>query len=314
MEFFIKKLKSNESGYTGEIRDERGEFILIPKNCHEFFPPHLVKYRNDITLIDLITPSGDVITRKYDWHNTKFHPEAGLKRGHDEKRLYRSKALDQSLNLDRDVFFVCTRDPEGQYYCFSITVESEHYDYLDKKYNKATITEDILIESIYETYFSSIKIKETNIFEDDIFETFKDDTPKSITQDLILKEPQFRELVLKAYNHKCAVRKDAVSFGDRIILQAAHIKPKRHPHSGPNIPSNGLALSYDLHRMFDEGMWTLSDKNEVFVHEKVRNQDIVGKYHMTKIQPVFDSNFFKPDLEYIKFHRENEFGRFDLIK
>ena len=115
MEFFIKKLKSNESGYSGNIPNRRGKFILIPKDCYEFFPQHSAKYHNDITLVNLITPQGNIISRKYDWHNAKYHINSreDLNRDHDEKRIYRSKSLDKDLDLDRDVFFICCKSDDS---------------------------------------------------------------------------------------------------------------------------------------------------------------------------------------------------------
>lgn len=318
MEFFIKKLGSNESGYSGDIPDRRGKFILIPKSCYEFFPKHSAKYLNDITLIDFITPEGNVIARKYDWHNAKYHISSreDLNRAHDEKRLYRSKALDKDLDLDRDVFFICCKlDDKPQYYSFSVTESDEDYIYLNENFKKAQIVRDTVIDSIFEAKFRSLQLKEDQIIiEKDIIDSFSDDIPNTAKVDLILSEAYFRELVMKAYGSKCCVREDSIVHGDKIILQAAHIKPKREPYFGPNIPSNGLALSYDLHRMFDEGMWTITEQLRVLVHPKVLNQNLLGMYQGKAIAPLISGTFYKPDPEYLKFHREVEFGKFDTTR
>jgi len=316
MEFFVKKLGSNESGYSGNIPDQRGKFILIPKSCYEFFPKHSAKYLNDITLVDFITPKGNIISRKYDWHNAKYHISSreDLNRDHDEKRLYRSKSLDKDLDLDRDVFFICCKlDNRAEYYSFSVTELDEHYIYLNQNYKKGQIVKDKVIDSIFKEKFESIQLKEDQIIiEKDIIDSLSDDVPNTAKVDLILSEAYFRELVMKAYGSKCCVREDSIVHGDKIILQAAHIKPKREPHYGPNIPSNGLALSYDLHRMFDEGMWTITEQLRVLVHPKVLNQNLLGMYQGKAIAPLISGNFYKPDPEYLKFHREVEFGKFDI--
>ena len=152
MKFFVKKLRSNESGYSGNISDQRGKFILIPKYCYEFFPTHSTKFLNDITLVDFKTPQGNIISRKYDWHNAKYHLSSrkDLSRDHDEKRLYRSLSLDKDLSLDREVFFICCKsDYREKYFCFSVTKSDEYYDYLNENYLKAQITEDKTIDTIF---------------------------------------------------------------------------------------------------------------------------------------------------------------------
>lgn len=314
MEFFIKKLGSNESGYSGDIPNQRGEFILIPKSCYEFFPEHSAAYLNDITLIDFITPQGKIISRKYNWHNAKYHLDRpDLKRDHDEKRLYRSNALDNLLKLDRDVFFICSINDDGKYFCFSVKKKDDLYNYLDTKYKRACITQDKKIEDCFDAIFKKTSIENDEYtIENDLIDAFLEPEPKTLTKDLILSESHFRELVMKAYDCKCALRQDSIKYGDKIILQAAHIKPKREPIFGPNIPSNGLALSYDLHRMFDEGMWTLSDDMSVIVHPEIKSQNFLGKFHNKKILPKLPGNFFQPDLEFIKFHRKSEYGKFNL--
>ena len=313
MKFFIKKLNSNESGYSGDKPNQRGKFILIPKTCYEFFPDHSAAYLNDITLVELITPQGKSILRKYDWHNAKHHlgNRPDLNRGHDEKRLYRSNALDDSLGLDRNIFFICSKI-DGKYYCFSINKSENLYEHLFLTYKTPCITEDRKIDDHFDLIFRNVTIENENIIEEDLFRAFSEPEPKTLTKDLILSESQFRELVMKAYDYKCALREDSIVYGDKIILQAAHIKPKRLPIYGPNIPSNGLALSYDLHRMFDEGMWTLSDDLSVIVHPKIIEQEFLGKFHKKNVVTKISGNFFQPDLEFLKFHREEEYGKFDL--
>ena len=321
MEFFIKKLKSNESGYSGNIPNRRGKFILIPKDCYEFFPKHQAKYLNDITLVNFKTPQGNIISRKYDWHNAKYHLNTRdyLRRDHDEKRLYRSKFLDKDLDLDRHVFFICCKSEDKsedyQYKCFSVTISDENYIYLNEKFKKPQIVRDKVIEKIFNAKFGSRQSKQERvIIEEDIIESFSDERPNTAKRDLILPEALFRELVMKAYGSKCCVKEDSIVYGDKIILQAAHIKPKREPHNGPNIPSNGLALSYDLHKMFDEGMWTITDEMKVLVHPKIQGQNLLGIYHNKTISPLIPGSFYKPNPEFLNFHRNTEFGKFDKTK
>ena len=160
MRFFIKKLGSNESGYSGDIPNQRGKFILIPKSEYDFFPPHSTAYLNDMTIVNFITPQGFVIPRKYDWHNAKFHlsTRSDLNRDHDEKRLYRSNSLDNALQLDRNVFFICAKHADGEYCCFAIRKNDALYGYLSSNYDRAQVTSDKKIEDHYNSIFKNVYV------------------------------------------------------------------------------------------------------------------------------------------------------------
>ena len=62
--------------------------------------------------------------------------------------------------------------------------------------------------------------------------------------------------------------------------------------------------------MFDEGMWTITEQLRVLVHPKVSDQNLLGMYQDKAIAPLISGSFYKPDPEYLKFHREVEFGKF----
>ena len=72
------------------------------------------------------------------------------------------------------------------------------------------------------------------------------------------REARFRDEVLSAYAHRCAVSGLAVgespsrAYG---LLDAAHIRPVGS--KGADAITNGLALTPTLHRMFDKGLFTL---------------------------------------------------------
>ena len=63
----------------------------------------------------------------------------------------------------------------------------------------------------------------------------------------------FRENVLKAYNYKCAITGQSIWINDRVLLEAAHIIPYRN--GGSFSVNNGIALSYEMHKMFDNGLF-----------------------------------------------------------
>lgn len=63
----------------------------------------------------------------------------------------------------------------------------------------------------------------------------------------------FRENVLRAYNYQCAITRQSISIDNRVLLEAAHIIPYRD--GGSFATSNGIALSYEMHKMFDNGLF-----------------------------------------------------------
>nr|WP_033738915.1 HNH endonuclease [Helicobacter pylori] len=69
----------------------------------------------------------------------------------------------------------------------------------------------------------------------------------------------FRESVLRAYNYRCAITGRSLSIDGRCLLEAAHIIPYRD--GGSFAVDNGIALSYEMHKMFDNGLFSFEYKN-----------------------------------------------------
>ena len=69
----------------------------------------------------------------------------------------------------------------------------------------------------------------------------------------IVRDRIFRSVILRAYDARCAVTSLKLINGrGRAEVDAAHIKPVEA--NGPDIVSNGLALSGTAHWMFDRGL------------------------------------------------------------
>lgn len=86
-----------------------------------------------------------------------------------------------------------------------------------------------------------------------------------------LRDISFRDRVLTAYSHQCAM------CGTQLrLVDAAHILPVAHPESTDQTP-NGVALCVLHHRAYDRGFVTFDTKYRVHRHEgmtddlKVRN-------------------------------------------
>jgi putative restriction endonuclease len=88
----------------------------------------------------------------------------------------------------------------------------------------------------------------------------------------IVRDRVFRRTVLRAYGERCAMTGlRLINGGGRAEVDAAHIRPVEK--NGPDIVSNGLALSGTAHWMFDRGLISLSDNLEILISRRVNDQE-----------------------------------------
>lgn len=81
-----------------------------------------------------------------------------------------------------------------------------------------------------------------------------------------LRDPLFRDKVLRAYEYSCAVCGFNVRLGQNLIaVEAAHIQ--WHQAGGPDEEDNGVALCSLHHKLFDRGVFTISKTHEILVSE-----------------------------------------------
>ena len=124
------------------------------------------------------------------------------------------------------------------------------------------------------------------------------------------RDQSFARLVKAAYRGRCAISGlDLRNGSGRSEVQAAHIRPVKY--RGPDVVTNGLALSGTLHWMFDRGLISVGENYEILVSENKVPQDVrerlispTGQLHLPKTRRDY------PHPEYLKFHRENVFGGF----
>lgn len=117
----------------------------------------------------------------------------------------------------------------------------------------------------------------------------------------------FRRVVLDAYDCRCAITGlKFINGGGRAEVQAAHIKPVEH--HGPDIITNGIALSGTAHWMFDRGLISLSDDLDVLVSRHVNDVDsvwsLVNKTRRAAA-PVIGAH--RPHPSYLAWHRDHCF-------
>ena len=93
-----------------------------------------------------------------------------------------------------------------------------------------------------------------------------------VTRTAYPRIPRFRQEVLEAYSHRCAM------CGIQLdLVDAAHIVPHAHP-KGSDTVNNGLALCTLHHRSFDTGLLYVEDDYSIHVNSaKVEHLRKVGR-------------------------------------
>ncbi len=123
----------------------------------------------------------------------------------------------------------------------------------------------------------------------------------------VVRDRVFRRIILKAYDSRCAITGlKLINGGGRAEVEAAHIRPVEA--DGPDIVSNGLALSGTAHWMFDRGLISLEDDLEIMVSRHVNDIDGVRAMinrtgHAIAPQRVTQ----RPHPHFLQWHRENCF-------
>jgi len=123
----------------------------------------------------------------------------------------------------------------------------------------------------------------------------------------IVRDRVFRRVVLRAYDQRCAITGlKLINGGGRAEVEAAHIRPVEA--NGPDVVSNGIALSGTAHWMFDRGLISLSDDLEILVSRQVNDPDgvhaIINKTGRA-LAPHRPSD--RPHPHFLQWHREHCF-------
>lgn len=123
----------------------------------------------------------------------------------------------------------------------------------------------------------------------------------------IVRDRNFRKNALRAYGERCAITGlRLINGGGRAEVEAAHIRPVEY--NGPDIVSNGLALSGTAHWMFDRGIVGLADDLTILVSRQSNDLDAVKAMINSSgrlLAPERVAN--RPRAEFVAWHRENCF-------
>ncbi|WFU77836.1 HNH endonuclease [Bradyrhizobium sp. CIAT3101] len=129
----------------------------------------------------------------------------------------------------------------------------------------------------------------------------------NLTVSRVLRDRVFRRIVLRAYDERCAVTGLKLINGmGRAEVAAAHIRPVEA--NGPDVISNGIALSGTAHWMFDRGLISLADDLEILISRHTNDVDGVrSMINKTGRASAPQRLSDRPHPHFLKWHRENCF-------
>lgn len=123
----------------------------------------------------------------------------------------------------------------------------------------------------------------------------------------VIRDRVFRRVVLRAYDERCAVTGlKLINGGGRAEVEAAHIRPVEA--NGPDVVSNGIALSGTAHWMFDRGLISLSDDLEILVSRQVNDRSSIDALiHRSGRALLPQRPSDRPHPHFLTWHREHCF-------
>lgn len=309
-----KILGTQELGYRKGVPRGGGPYIFISKKFIQLFPLLSNRIKNDRYFIDIVyNDKTTKATVAYVFHNDKHidNPESGR----DEYRLY----LNQSIHPGEMVFkpndwviFRNVPNDDGEH-----IIHLQHYPHNSPEIEKLEkVVKPISNDSRNRNFLCPVDVLpsipsfSTLEVESEIDDSLAKHTAISASSRVgrEMTQSQFRGFVMKAYEDKCAVSGDAISFRRLNSCEAAHIFA--HSHGGPMLPDNGIPLSRDLHWAFDRGMFTIEDDLIIKVHSELMDSSL-NQFEGEKLRepnPIWSS--FSPKAEWLQWHRDNVFGRF----
>ena len=122
-----------------------------------------------------------------------------------------------------------------------------------------------------------------------------------------VRDRNFRKTVLRAYGERCAITGlRLINGGGRAEVEAAHIRPVEK--DGPDIISNGIALSGTAHWMFDRGLVGLNDDLKILVSRQANDTEAIqSMINQSGSLIVPNRAAHRPRAEFVAWHRDNLF-------
>lgn len=114
----------------------------------------------------------------------------------------------------------------------------------------------------------------------------------------------FRLNLLKAYNEKCAISNKFLKYKHINILEAAHIIPVSH--GGSYNTDNGILMTPDLHKAFDEGVFSIDENYNLLIYKDVEEYEYIPKEKKLVNFPKNTEDY--PSLISLNYHKKYIFG------
>lgn len=139
------------------------------------------------------------------------------------------------------------------------------------------------------------------------FESLASSNRDQVLTSRAFRDRAFARQVKAAYRARCAISGlELRNGGGRPEVEAAHIVPVEA--RGPDIVSNGLALSGTVHWMFDRGLVAVDENLDLLIARDSVASDIAARLFVPDRRLVLPDDPAKaPHPAYLKWHRENRF-------
>lgn len=315
----------------GSFLFHRGRYMLIAKEFYDFFPHLSATILNDSTALPfLVGDSQKIVYAQYVYHNSK-HIDTAFVNGapRDESRIYLNSDLDQNKKLfmpgdivvmrrcqDNDILFYVLRifrPFQSEYKFWATLLGNSTYEVCDLESAPS-------FSSSYTLPEQSASISSDKRVIDAVVQQLKQaidtiDIPSNIEQSMganLFNSRTFHDFVMNAYDNMCAVTKRVIACNGFDNLEAAHIMPQAH--NGTFLPCNGIAMSRDMHCVFDKGFFTIEDDYTIVVHPDVlHTNSYLNSYNGDKIT-IPSVEYFRPLPKFLQYHRDNIYGTFRQIR
>jgi hypothetical protein len=304
---YLKQTNAQELGWRNGVARQAGPYLLISKAWLNWMPALSDTITNDMCPITITFPNGSRAVLPYVWHNDKI--TLRKPNGRDEYRVYIAAAVRSGqVELEPGDIVGFVQDQESPYsnalkmYCFR-KGSTDHSRLNEVKPTAASYWEHNYTVT-HKTEVVSQEMVTVDI--DGINSRIEaNQAPESVLASR-LGQASFRDIVLAAYDSKCAVTGKFIRAGDFLNVEAAHIIPVAH--GGNNLPSNGIALTRDLHWAFDKGAFTLTIDKKIEVHPSITSGELLAMNGKSIREP--SAEFFAPAVEHIRYHRTKIYGMF----
>ncbi|MDK8643660.1 phosphorothioated DNA-binding restriction endonuclease [Niallia taxi] len=145
-------------------------------------------------------------------------------------------------------------------------------------------------------------------------ETLHEDLLDAVGLDFTLytrrkRGPKFRDRILRAYGYSCAICGFNVRLAHTLVgIEAAHIK--WHQAGGPDTEENGIALCSLHHKLFDRGVFTLTEECRMLVSQDAHGthgfEEWLMKFNGKPVREPIQAYYY-PKQSYLNWHVKEVF-------